>query len=191
MKLHLTKNFFLSLFILLFISKAQSQEGLIDFGPKVGANFSVLDTDNIDASEESITGLTAGLFLEVRLPTLLSFQAEVLYSEQGADLNSDVLSLSEEINLDYLQVPILGKFRFLKIANIHAGPQFGFLTNDVESDNFDIDTEDFDISAVAGVGVEIGKLRADLRYNFGLTETIESIEARNQYYSVAIGYEIF
>ena len=190
MKPHLTKNILVALFTFFFISNAQSQEGLIDFGPKIGANFSVLDT-NTDASEESITGLTAGLFLEIRLPTSLSFQAELLYSEQGADLNSDVLSLSEEINLDYLQVPILGKFRFLKIVNIHAGPQFGFLTNDVESDNIDIDTEDFDISAVAGVGVEIGKLRADLRYNFGFTETIESIEAKNQYYSVAIGYEIF
>ena len=189
MKTHLIKNTLIALFTFFFISNAQSQGGLIDFGPKVGANFSVLDTGNIDASEESITGLTAGLFLEIRLPTSLSFQAELLYSEQGADLNSDVLSLSEEINLDYLQVPILGKFRFLKIANIHAGPQFGFLTNEVKSENFD--TEDFDISGVAGVGLEIGKLRADLRYHLSFIETIESIEAKNQYYSVAIGYKIF
>ena len=186
MKLRFNKNILLAIFICFLTSKVQSQEGLIDFGPKIGANFSVLDT-NTDVSEESITGLTAGLFLEVSLPTSLSFQAELLYSEQGADLDSGVSI--EEIELDYLQVPLLGKFRFLKIANIHAGPQFGFLTNDLDSQN--IETENFDISGVAGVGVELGKLRADLRYNFGFTETIESIEAKNQYYSVAIGYEIF
>lgn len=47
----------------------------------------------------------------------------------------------------------------------------------MQSENFD--TENFDISGEAGVGVEIGKLNADLRYHFSFTETIESIEAKN------------
>ena len=186
MTLKMKNSILIALLICFAVSNTQAQEG-ISFGPKIGANFSVLDTDNIDASEESITGLTAGIFLEVRSASAFSFQAELLYSEQGADLNSSILT--EEINLDYLQVPLLGKFRFLKIANIHAGPQVGFLTNDLDSQN--IDTEKFDISAVAGVGVELGKLRADLRYNFGFTETIETFNAKNQYYSIAIGYELF
>lgn len=182
------------IFLLLFtINFASSQEAGLSFGPKIGANFSNLNADNVDASEESITGLTAGLFLEFGSNGALSFQAELLYSEQGADLDSDLQTLSQEVELDYLQAPLLGKYRFLKIFNVHAGPQFGFLTNDVDSDDIEIETEDFDISGVAGVGVEIGKLRADLRYHFGFTDAvqIDNTEATNQYYSVTLGYNLF
>ena len=132
--------------------------------------------------------MTAGLFLEIKkASSAFSFQAELLYSEQGADLNSNILN--EEINLDYLQAPLLVKFRVFEIFNLHIGPQLGFLTNEVGTENFE--TKDFDFSGVAGVGLELGKLRANLRSHFGLTETVDTINATHQYYSISIGYELF
>lgn len=180
--------------LLLFtFNLASSQEAGLSFGPKLGANFSTLNADNVEASEESITGLTAGIFLELSASSGFSLQAELLYSEQGADLDSDLPALSQEVELDYLQLPLLGKYRLLKIFNVHAGPQFGFLTNDFDSDDLSIETEDLDISGVVGVGVEVGKLRADLRYHFGFTDAvkIDNTEAKNQYYTVTLGYNLF
>ena len=183
------------LFTLIFFSlSVHSQEAGINFGPKIGANFSNLDTNNVSASQNSITGLTAGLFLEIRSSSAFSFQAELLYSEQGADLDSNINQL-QNVELEYLQAPILLKYRLLKIFNVHAGPQLGFLTNDIKSDNYE--SENFDFSGVAGVGAEIGKLRADLRYHFGFTDAIEinslnnSSNARNKYYSITLSYELF
>ena len=189
----------LQLFILLLIClNARSQENFLSIGPKVGANFSTLNTSSFDASinasEESITGLTGGAFLEIGSNSSLSLQVELLYSEQGTSLDSSVDEL-KDIELDYLQAPILLKYRFLKLFNIHAGPQLGFLTNDIKSDTYK--TEDFDFSGVTGVGVEFGKLRADLRYHFGFSEAItidlptDTTDAENRYFSLTLGYELF
>ncbi len=192
MKLRPTTIFSLMLILFTF-NFASSQESIISFGPKIGANFSSLDYDDPEASEESMTRLTAGLFLEFGSNRAFSFQVELLYSEQGADLDIDLPALSQEVELNYLQAPLLGKYRFLRIFNIHAGPQFGFLTSDVDSENLAIDNDDLDVSGVAGVGAEIGKLRVDLRYHFGFTESvqIDDSEATNLYYSVTLGYNLF
>jgi len=187
MKLKSSTYFLFALLSCFYLTKAQSQSLKIDYGPNLGAVFSVLDTENLNATENSITGLTAGFFLEISSVTSFSFQAELMYTEQGAELNSDILQ--ETINIDYLQVPLLGKFNILELFNIHAGPQFGFLTSDLESENYD--AENFDVLAVAGVGVDIGKLRANLRYNFGFTEVIDAYQANNLYYSFTIAYELF
>lgn len=192
MKLRPTTIFSLMLILFTF-NFASSQESIISFGPKIGANFSSLDYDDPEASEESMTRLTAGLFLEFGSNRAFSFQVELLYSEQGADLDIDLPALSQEVELNYLQAPLLGKYRFLRIFNIHAGPQFGFLTSDVDSDDLAIENDDLDVSGVAGVGAEIGKLRVDLRYHFGFTESvqIDDSEATNLYYSVTLGYNLF
>lgn len=181
-----TQTYLLSLlFSVFFFSAIQAQERAINIGPRIGANFSTLDTENIQASENSITGFTAGVFLEINSSSAFSFQAEVLYSEQGSELDTELFT--NDVNLDYLQVPLLAKFSFLKIFNLHAGPQVGFITNDLEN----YDAENFDLSSVVGFGLQVGALRADFRYHYGFRESIQSIEAKNRYYSITIGYELF
>lgn len=193
MIINIIKRPIVIILVLFTFNLASSQEIGLSFGPKLGANFSTLDVNHPGSSEESITGLTAGVFFELGSKNGFSLHAELLYSEQGADLDSDLLALSQEVKLDYLQLPLLGKYRFLKIFNVHAGPQFGFLTNDINSEDLTVETEDLDVSGVAGVGIEIGQLRADFRYHFGFTDAIQinGSEAKNQYYSVTLGYNLF
>lgn len=180
-----TKQVFFSLLISIFIAQTfHAQERAFNIGPRIGANLSNLDTENIQANENSITGFTAGVFLEIYSSTAFSFQAELLYSEQGSEIDSELFT--DDLNLDYLQAPLLAKFRFLDILNLHAGPQIGFITNDLE--NYDV--ESLDLSSVVGFGLEVGALRADLRYHYGFRESIQSISAKNRYYSVTIAYEL-
>ena len=198
MNIYTAKKLPIILLLLIGID-ARSQESFLSIGPKIGANFSTLNTSSFDASinasEESITGLTGGAFLEIGSNSSFSFQVELLYSEQGTGLDSSVDKF-KDIELDYLQAPILVKYRFLKLFNIHAGPQVGFLTNDIESDTYK--TEDFDFSGVTGVGIEFGKLRADLRYHFGFSEAVtislpptDTANAENRYFSLTLGYTLF
>lgn len=159
------------------ITKAQS----IDLGVKAGANFAKMS----DASGLSNrTGVTAGLFGAVRF-NMFSVQAELLYSEQGAE--SDL----RDIELSYVQVPVLAKLHFLRVFNVQVGPQFGFLTDDNLPSG---SAKDSEFSLVTGLGAHLGSFRIDARYNFGLTKTLSEIdgigdvESKNKYFSIALGY---
>lgn len=159
------------------LSKAQS----IDLGIKAGANFAKLS----DASGLSNrTGVTVGAFAAARF-NMFSVQAELLYSEQGAEADYG------DIKLSYVQVPILAKIHFLRLFNFQVGPQFGFLTDDNLPSG---SAKDADFSLVAGVGAHLGSFRIDARYNFGLTKTMSEIEgvgdvkSKNKYFSLALGY---
>ncbi|QSS97217.1 porin family protein [Psychroflexus sp. ALD_RP9] len=156
----------------------------LDFGIKAGANFSNLsDAESLDF--DSKTGVTAGLFVAARF-NMLSVQAELLYSQQGAE------SSLTDIEFDYVQLPILAKLHFLRILNLQFGPQFGYLANYDDYEN----SEKLDFSLLAGVGAHLGQFRIDARYNFGLTNpfnneavNIDDFQsAKNEYFSLAIGY---
>ncbi|MGO3689729.1 hypothetical protein CAP47_02485 [Psychroflexus sp. S27] len=159
------------------ITKAQS----IDLGLKAGANFAEL-SDISGLSNR--TGVTAGAFGAVRF-NMFSVQAELLYSEQGADSDFG------DIELSYVQVPVLAKIHFLRLFNVQVGPQFGFLTDDKLPSG---SAKDADFSLVTGVGAHLGSFRVDARYNFGLTKSISGIdgfgdiESKNKYFSIALGY---
>ncbi len=167
---------------LLACTSAKSQN--LDFGIKAGANFSNL-SDAESLNFDAKTGVTAGLFVAARF-NMLSVQAELLYSEQGAE------SSLTDIEFNYVQLPILAKLHFLRVLNIQFGPQFGYLANYDDYEN----SEKLDFSLLAGLGAHLGQFRIDARYNFGLTNPFndEGINingyqsAKNEYFSLAIGY---
>ena len=185
---------------LLACTSAKSQN--LDFGIKAGANFSNL-SDAESLNFDAKTGVTAGLFVAARF-NMLSVQAELLYSEQGAessltDIEAELLyseqgaeSSLTDIEFDYVQLPILAKLHFLRVLNIQFGPQFGYLANYDDYEN----SEKLDFSLLAGLGAHLGQFRIDARYNFGLTNPFndEGINingyqsAKNEYFSLAIGY---
>ncbi|WP_407933712.1 outer membrane beta-barrel protein [Aquimarina algiphila] len=88
----------------------------------------------------------------------------------------------------YLNLPVLVKLKFAKIFSVEAGPQFGFVVND----DFEVgDPESFDLSGAVGAGVEFGPFFGQLRYNFGFTDVIDNVEAKNSAFQISVGYYIF
>ncbi len=167
---------------LLACTSAKSQN--LDFGIKAGANFANL-SDAESLNFDAKTGVTAGLFVAARF-NMLSVQAELLYSEQGAE------SSLTDIEFNYVQLPILAKLHFLRVLNLQFGPQFGYLANYDDYEN----SEKLDFSLLAGLGAHLGNFRIDARYNFGLTNPFndEGINingyqsTKNEFFSLAIGY---
>ncbi len=123
-----------------FTSMAQT----ISVGPRVGATFSTIKTDEDEegVETESITGLQIGGVLNVGLNDYFSIQPELLYVQKGSKAT---MSFSEnfeggeytfdgsaEAKLSYLELPILAKASFgnenLK-GFITAGPTFGYWLN--------------------------------------------------------------
>ncbi len=92
-----------------------------------------------------------------------------MISTQGAKLEL------EDINLNYINVPILLRLTLIKILNIHFGPQFGFMTK-AEQGGEDIKSmiKNSDFSAAMGAGVNLPfRLEAGVRYNIGITNINE------------------
>lgn len=161
-----------------------SAQGL-DFGVKAGVNFSsIRDASGLD----NRTGFVAGIFLGGKLNDNLGVQADLLYSQQGAEFEFG------SFDLDYINVPIVLKYFVSESLNIQLGPQFGVIINDDaqtllgETIN-DIATNDFDISAVVGLGFDLPMgIRLDGRYNFGLTDVSKNSEGKNSVITLAVGY---
>lgn len=129
----------LSLFCFLNTSDLISQEAR--FGAKAGLNYSSVVGDLTDGVKFRFSG-HAGIFLDIYFSDKFSFQPELLYSSQGFQFSSDLSEIDgnptpggndfrTNVQLNFLTVPILGKFRLGENYSLEFGPQVGFLLNQV------------------------------------------------------------
>jgi len=170
------KKIILIVFTLLITASSFAQG--IDVGIKAGANFATL-TDVDDVSTR--TGLLIGAFVTLKFTEKMALQGDLLYSQQGAEFDGG------DIELDYINFPVVFKYYIVKRLNIQAGPQFGVTVNDNDLGDF----ESTDVSGVVGVGVDLPlHLRVTGRYNFGLTEIFPNTlsNAKNSVFSLSVGF---
>ena len=181
------KNFIITVFTALLTTTTFAQG--IDLGIKAGATFANL-TGATDASTK--TGFVGGAFLTIKFSDKIAIQGDLLYSQQGAKLELD------DINLNYINFPIVLKYYIIKRINIQAGPQFGTVVNDNLGEVFGPnDIISFDITGVVGIGIDLPlNLRITGRYGFGLSE-INFIEfegdsketnSKNSVFSLTAGF---
>ncbi len=144
----------------------------VHFGAKGGVNFADLS----DVSGSGRTGYHIGLLAEIGFAQF-AIQPEVLYSAQGL----------EDLELDYLNVPILAKYYVIPNLSIEVGPQFGI---NVQDDDWD-DVKSFDMGGAVGVGYKLGDFFAQARYNFGFSDAIDNTSAKNSVFQLSVGYLFF
>tara|TARA_B100001146_G_scaffold222761_1_gene235852 strand:- start:62195 stop:62749 length:555 start_codon:yes stop_codon:yes gene_type:complete len=172
---------------LLFAATSVSAQGL-DLGVKAGVNFSnVTDASGFDNK----TGFVVGGFVGGKFNDNVGMQADVLFSQQGAELDAG------EFNLDYVNIPIVLKLYIAKGFHAQIGPQFGVLINDDTQTGAgevvnDIATNNFDFSGVVGLGLDIPLgLRLEGRYNFGINSISDGPvfdESNNSVFTLSLGY---
>lgn len=161
-----------------------AQTSVTTFGAKGGVNFSSISNKGYDDTKTR-TGFHAGLFANMPISDNFSIQPEVLYSQEGAKVTYNSGKSHNQLNLDYIQVPIMFQVRPVKQFYIEAGPQFGFLVNakakgDVAVGNniaanttLDVkdQTKSFNFGLGAGLGYDITEnIGIGARYNFGLSD---------------------
>ena len=158
------------LFAFVFTSTTIFAQGL-ELGLKAGVNFANLtDASNLDGR----TGFVFGAFVGGKLGDKMGIQADLLYSQQGAEFDGD------KIDLNYVNVPVVLKYFLTDNIHIHAGPQFGFIVDDNVTKVFndfeeDVESNNFDLSGIVGVGIDLPMgIRLDGRYNFGLSKVVSS-----------------
>ena len=181
------KNFIIIVFTVLLTTTTFGQG--IDLGIKAGATFANL-TGATDASTK--TGFVGGAFLTIKFSDKIAIQGDLLYSQQGAKLELD------DINLNYINFPIVLKYYIIKRINIQAGPQFGTVVNDNLGEVFGPnDINSFDITGIVGIGIDLPlNLRITGRYGFGLSEfsfiefegDTKETNSKNSVFSLTAGF---
>ncbi|CAN0586715.1 unnamed protein product, partial [Ectocarpus sp. 12 AP-2014] len=112
------------------------------FGIKGGLNYSSIVGDLTQGLKFRFSG-HGGIFLEIDFSEKFKLQPELLYSSQGFQFSTDLAAIENggatgddndfrtNVQLNFITVPILGKFALNDKWDVEFGPQFGFLLNQV------------------------------------------------------------
>lgn len=172
------------------------------FGIKGGVNFSNIvggdDGNSID-DENLLTSFHIGIFTQVGLSDVFYIQPELLYTRKGTELDLGLLG-DRQLNLDYLELPIMFRIQVLETINLEAGPYAAYLlnskiTNGNSNESFNLDTDDFrklDYGVAIGAGFDLEILEIGARYNYGLVSLSKNdngIDARNSTLSAYLAFK--
>jgi opacity protein-like surface antigen len=169
------KKLFLAAVAVLGFSAMNAQE--MKFGAKGGLNFA----SSTDSSDKTKIGVNLGLFANFGVSDKFSVQPELLYSAQGAqaDYNGSTIKL----NMNYINIPVMGIFKVADAFSLQAGPQIGFLVGaNLSGPGGSVDVKDFYKSIDFGINLGAGydftdNLSADVRYNMGVAGTVKNLPA--------------
>jgi hypothetical protein len=187
------RNLGVVLGIMLMSTSAFSQTS-VNFGPKVGINYSRLSFSGADRriSNRYATGYQGGVFLRININRFF-LQPEALFNEKGsrisfaADPADQVGSrISGRVKLQSLDVPLLLGVKLIesKVFNLRiaAGPMYSrqlkdrpaILTNLAPDARFRRNLYGYQ----AGLGVDLGNLTLDARYVGGFQDIVPELGGR-------------
>ncbi len=163
-------------------------ENRFSIGPRIGANFSNVNSDGT----KNLTGLAAGITSTYSINEASGLTVDLLYSGEGYK------SGNQDIALNYLKIPILYNVFFGKLGEafrpkVYLGFAPGFLLSANSNDN-DIKNQykSSTVDLVGGLGFNhrVGNriwLNADLRSFFGLSALGESGDLKNRTLQASLG----
>jgi hypothetical protein len=197
------KRIFLSVFLLtamVFSSSSSFAQILpsLQFGIKGGDNFS--NIKDIDLKSSSRSGYLVGVLASLG-GAGVHFQPELYVTSKGGELSNE--GKLDRVEFTTLDLPLLLGTRIglgPVAARIQVGPVVSFVMdkNDSFLDNISAvgDFKEYKnqtTSLTAGLGVDISKLRADLRYEHGISDVFKNNDdnGRMSLWTVAVGFRLF
>ncbi|MES2108329.1 MAG: porin family protein [Bacteroidota bacterium] len=168
-----------------------------------GFNFAdAVDSYNADYTTNGITAYHVGLTLDIPIVYPVSFAPEVLFSQKGYSAQTNDGNFTQRSN--FIDVPLLAKFRLSPFFNFVVGPQVSFpiSTTNTYDDGFNVvnrehysTTNDRTVlDGVIGVGFDINpnvEIRA--RYTIDFQETDDNAYYipgyRNEVFQLGIGFK--
>lgn len=162
----------------------------IHIGVKVGTDIKKLSGKSF--SDQFSYGYHLGGQLEIGLGKVIGIQPEVYFSQVNIDTTNKFSQIYQfnkvsSVKLQYINIPILLSIRPNKFVALQVGPQYGILMN---KDNTLLQNgkEAFksgDFSMLAGIQLNISKVRLYGRYGIGLSE-LNDIDNQDKWKSQTI-----
>ncbi|RAI91944.1 porin family protein [Algoriphagus yeomjeoni] len=195
------KKLILSLALLAFALTGYSQG--FSLGPKVGLSQTQLDLKSDDFKNgDSKFGYHVGLFARIGLGPLY-LQPEVLYTQTQGQFTfnpADAPIQDYEADFNRVDIPLMVGLKMFKVLRIQAGPIASINVNSelkdagqtVQNAKF----EDATIGYQAGLGLDIGNLIIDAKYESSLDKITGSMgkfstDQRVNQWILSVGFRLF
>jgi hypothetical protein len=166
---------FLLISILVF-SFSNSQAQAFHIGGKIGTNISQITGRSFDQGFQ--WGFSAGAFAELNFTSKWGIQPELLFNQTQTQTASNFNDVyveginSQNVSLNYLNIPILLSYKIIPLLSLQVGPQFGILLNTSQNLTTNainaVKTGNF--SMVGGAQLNVGGLRLGARYIYGFSD---------------------
>lgn len=184
--------------------KAQAQ--FFTLGIKAGASASSVHIANPDNNlfqfnkTENIAGYHAGAFTRLKVGNIL-VQPEAVLTHTGGTVevresqNGTTIEISK-YKFNRLDVPLLLGYSFFRVARIHAGPVASMLiSGKLDDERIDEYMQESDWGWQAGLGVDIGNITADIRYErlartYANQSQDNTYDIRNEQIILSIGLKL-
>jgi len=163
---------------------AQHAVGSLTLQPKIGLNIANLSGDNADG--DARCGLAVGAELEYQISDMFSIAGAALYSMQGTKGDNSTMKV------DYINIPVVVNAYLFQNFAVKLGCQLGINVNSefkVSNYTADVDAKSIDFSIPIGVSYEYQNFVLDARYNWGLTDVFENVDAKNSVFQITLGYK--
>ena len=170
------KKTLLVVVVALIGTTAFSQSGS-GFGIKAGLSYNkngdLIGTvgdagQNIVEGADGKTGFHVGVFGKLAFPKVY-IRPELVYTKTKSSYN--VNGDSNDYDVSKLDLPVLVGIKVVGPLHVFAGPAFQYtLDNDLGDLVVDDVENDFTVGLNAGVGVNLGRLGLDVRYERGFSE---------------------
>lgn len=179
------KSLLFAAFVLISLTAfSQTDSG---FGIKAGLNynqngdlnFRQVQTagEDLIAGSDGKVGFHVGIFGKLDLPKIY-LKPELVFTSTKSSYDID--GGTKDYDISKLDLPVLLGYKIIGPLHIFAGPAFQYtLKNDLEDVELDDVKNDFTVGAHFGVGVNLGNIGLDVRYERGFTENEAEIIGDN------------
>lgn len=172
----------------------------VQFGIKGGANLSKFSTSNTFSSDNT-AGYYAGFFTRIGVAGIHA-QPELYIAGKNANLKNDATGIDNEIRFTSIDVPILlgTKIGAAGVGvRLNTGPVVSFVLDknqsagDATGNISRGDFKDQNFAWQFGLGFDVGKLGADLRYELGLTDVGKAgyQDTKISLFTLGLAYRLF
>ena len=171
----------LYIFLVLFCIALSANAQFLNWGIKGGVNYNengdlrtITEGGPISLSSNEEVGYHIGILSEIKLPLFLYIRPELIYThtESSYKLEGD----KSKLKMDKLELPVLLGFRVFKIGRFFFGPNFSYIMN----------TKLSVPEGQIGLGLNFGKIGADIRWETGFSDSEASFIQDNTDFDFAL-----
>jgi len=186
------------------MAQKRAKTSAFTLGPRIGLNYSTLVTKNPAIKDDYILGYQAGAFIRANLSRKVYLQPEIYFNSKGSSLTFQDTQgnngVKGTVRFSSVDVPVL-LGRYLVNA-----PQFKvrLLAGPMVSFNLKTNTEgltEYNPSAYqfkdrvwggqVGLGVDVGNIAVDARYETGFEKINPALGQRPQVFNLSVGFKMF
>ncbi|WP_130285651.1 porin family protein [Aquimarina brevivitae] len=191
------KVILLLVFFLVALGMQAQNSKQSNFGIKGGYNLAAVSYDG-DTETGQRHGFHLGIYGESFVSTSFAVQLEVLYSQQGFEIEDDSGTFTQKLN--YINLPLMFKGYASKNFFLEAGPQIGLAISHKEefdsginffdtSSEFDPNSFDWGVNFGGGFKTDTG-FSLGVRYHLGLGDIYDEGAPKNRVWMFSVGFDL-